>query len=121
MGTQSPPAGAGRTSSEDDSPMNTTPADTDDMVAVDLSKPTATVASGGLPSGAESPLMPLPSPLLAAGPVTAAGSSPNHNNNNSIYKLPQGSLLQQPPGSSFPMTAQNLLPSTQPEVGAHYY
>lgn len=145
MGTQSPPPSArsGHTSSDGGSPMNTTPGaiagsgESDDMVAVDLSKPTTT-ASSSIPSGgAGSALISVPSPLLTPGGMTPssgvagppgplAGSSPNHNNNNSLlYKLPpQGSLLQQPPppppsAASFPMAAQSLLPSTQPEVSSH--
>ncbi|XP_022662407.1 protein capicua homolog isoform X3 [Varroa destructor] len=141
MGTQSPPPSArsGHTSSDGGSPMNTTPGaiagsgESDDMVAVDLSKPTTT-ANSSIPSGgAGSALISVPSPLLTPGGMTPssgvagppgplAGSSPNHNNNNSLlYKLPpQGSLLQQPPppppsAASFPMAAQSLLPSTQPE------
>ncbi|OQR73718.1 hypothetical protein BIW11_09562, partial [Tropilaelaps mercedesae] len=132
-GNQSPPSmTGGRTSSDGGSPHGVgSSMESEDMVAVDLSKPTA--ANTGPPGGAASPAVvpPLPSPLLAgamtpgsgvAGSGVLAGSSPNHNNNNNnnnntVYKLaPQGSLIQQPPTqSSFSLGAQNLLPSSQPE------
>lgn len=84
------------------------------MVAVDLSKPAATSSSSMSTS------LTSPPPLMSA--LNVSGNSINNNNNNTttnnnnLYKLPSVGSPQSIIQPAFSMAAQNLLPSSQPEV-----
>lgn len=108
-----PPHGAGSSSNGGSPIVNSGgPLQDEDMVAVDLSKPAATSSmSSSLTS---------PPPLMSAMNVSGNNINNNNNNtttnNNNLYKLPAAGSPQSIIQPAFSLAAQNLLPSSQPEV-----